>query len=213
MKRVGLFVVGVKTADFGGFKEGIELRFEEFCAEAFVNDAEVAAFWAAGGDFLVIITGVAFEFVGVGVESEREKTIGTEDFGAARFTDSEGARTAAIMKNQSLVAVLEVVFDGVKKCGAKIAVFGEIITVSQVDEVNFGLFGGSFGFFFDGNEGIFGFSEVVIFDIRGGGAEDKRDFEVFADGAGGADGRITGRIFLIIRGFVFLVDDDEAEVF
>ena len=125
----------------------------------------MVAFWAAGGEFLVIIAGVAFEFVGVGVESEREKTIGAEDFGAARFTDSEGTRAAAIMKNQSLASVFEVVFDGVKKCGAKIAVFGEIIAASQVDEVNFGLFGGSFGLFFDGNEGILMFQSFHFYQL------------------------------------------------
>ena len=60
--------VGVKADDIGSREEFAELSFEEFGADAFVDNRGVLAFWAGGGDFFSKATGVANKVVFVGVE-------------------------------------------------------------------------------------------------------------------------------------------------
>lgn len=94
----------------------------------------------------------------------------------------------------------------------KIAIFGEISAILEVDEEDFGVFGGGFGLFGKFDEGMAGFCEVIIDEIRGGGAEDAGDFLLAGNEAGETEGGVTGCVFLIIGGFVGFVDNDEAEV-
>lgn len=54
----------------------------------------------------------------------------------------------------------------------KVAIFGEIGTIFEVDKGDFGVDGSLFGFFGELDEGMMSFSEVIIDEIRGGGAED-----------------------------------------
>ena len=49
----------------------MEFGFEELGAKTFVNDAGMFAIWARRGDFGVESTGVAYELVGIRVESKR----------------------------------------------------------------------------------------------------------------------------------------------
>ncbi len=58
---------------------------------------------------------------------------------------------------------------------------------------------------------------MIIDDIGGGSAEETGDFLVrglaaCGDEAGETESGITGGVFLVIGGFVGLVDDDEAEI-
>lgn len=54
--------------------------------------------------------------------------------------------------------------------------------------------------------------EVIVDEIRGGGALEAGDFEGASDEAGEAQGGIARGVFLVIGGFVGFVDDDLAEV-
>ncbi len=58
----------------------------------------------------------------------------------------------------------------------KIAIFGEIGAVFEVDEGNFWVDGGLFGFFGEFDEGVVSLGEVVIGEIGSGGTEDTGDF-------------------------------------
>ncbi len=72
---------------------------------------------------------------------------------------------------------------------------------------------GSFGFFSEGDEGVFSVCEVKVGDERGGGAKQTRDFKSAGDERGEAEGGVFRGVFLVISGFVGFVDDDETEVF
>lgn len=104
--------------------------------------------------------------------------------------------------------ILEVGSDFLKKLIGEIAIFEEISTILEVDNVDFWVDGGGFGFFGELDEGMTGLGEVKIDDIGSGGAVDAGDFELSGDKTGQADGGIAGCIFLIIGAFVSLVDDN-----
>lgn len=209
---LGLFVVAIKTGNFGALEELFEFRFEEFGAETFVNNAGATTMGATGRDFFGVAADVTFEAVAVGVEDEGEMAVITEGLPTALFADGEGGGAAAIMKNQGLVAVLEVFGDGGEEGSAEITVLGELIAIFEVDEVDVGRFGGGFGFDVEADKSVFGLGEVEIGDTRGGAALEAGDFEGAGDEAGEAKSGIAGGIVLIIGGFVGFVDDDEAEV-
>lgn len=109
----------------------------------------------------------------------------------------------------------------------KVAIFGEISAVFEVDKGDFGVDGGLFGFFGEFDEGIMVFCEVIIDEIRGGGAEDAFWLRLYGfeglkfggfwlelanDEAGEAEGGVARGVFLVIGGLMGFVDDDEAEV-
>ena len=52
-------------------EEFLKFGFEEFGAKTFVNDAGMFAIWARRWNFGVETTGVAYELVGIRVESKR----------------------------------------------------------------------------------------------------------------------------------------------
>ena len=54
--------------------------------------------------------------------------------------------------------------------------------------------------------------EVIIYEVRGGRAEDAGDFEGAGDLAGEAKGGVAGGVFLVVGGFVGFVNQDKAEV-
>lgn len=56
---VGLLIIAVKTGDFCVGEEALELGFEEFRAETFMNNARMAALRARGGDFFFVTADVA----------------------------------------------------------------------------------------------------------------------------------------------------------
>lgn len=106
------------------------------------------------------------------MEGEGKVTIWTEGLPTAIFTDSHRGGAAAIMKNKGLMVILNIVLYFCQEKVRKIAIFGEIGTIFEVDEGNFGVNGGRFGFFGEFGEGIMNFGEVVVDEVRGGGAED-----------------------------------------
>lgn len=75
------------------------------------------------------------------------------------------------MKNKSLMFILNIVCYFCQEKVGKVAIFGEIGTIFEVDKGDFGVNGGLFSFFGELDEGTMSFSEVIIDEIRGGGAE------------------------------------------
>lgn len=108
IKAVFLIIITVKAGDLGLGKEAGELRFKEFGAKTFVDDAGVTAAGAAGGDFFLMTADVAGEKKTVGMEGHREITGRAEGLPTAFFTDSERGRAATIMKNEGLVPSLDI---------------------------------------------------------------------------------------------------------
>ncbi len=84
------------------------------------------------------------------------------------------------------------------------------MAVFEVDDGDFGVDCGIFGFSRELDEGAFGLGEVIIGDIGCGAAENARDFEVFSDKTSQAQSRVARRVFLIVSSFVGFVDHDEA---
>ncbi len=57
-ETVSFLIITVKTGDFCVGEETLELGFEEFRAETFMNNARVAALGARGGDFFFVAANV-----------------------------------------------------------------------------------------------------------------------------------------------------------
>lgn len=94
----------------------------------------------------------------------------------------------------------------------EVAVLGEIGAIFEIDEGDFGVDRGRFGFFGELDEGGVGFCEVVVDEIRGGGAENTGDFGGTGNEAGEAKRGVAGGVFLVVGGFVGFVNNDETEV-
>ena len=213
VERVALFVVGVEASDFDFWEEFFKFGFEEFGAEAFVEDAGVVAVGATGRDGFLMAASVAEELVTVGVESEGEETVGAEGLPAAVFAKGEWGGAAAVVVNEGLVAGGEVFFDVSEERVGEVAVFGERLARGGVDDLDAGGDGGGFGLFGEEDEGVFVFGEEEVGDEGGGGAKEASDFEGAGEEGSEADGGVFGGVFLVVGGFVGFVDDDEAEVF
>ncbi len=108
--------------------------------------------------------------------------------------------------------ILNIVFYGCQERVGKIAIFGEKIAILEVDDSSLGGDGGGFGFLSESNESVMSPSEVIIDDIRGGGAKNTGDLLGGGNEAGEAESGIARRVFLIISAFVSFVDNDEAEI-
>ena len=106
------------------------------------------------------------------MEGKREITMRASKLVATIFTDAKRGGTTAVVKDKGLVVIFEVFGDGIKKWGAKIAVFGKLIAIFEVDNLDVWLDGGGFGFFGKRDKGVFGFSKVKVGNGGGGGAED-----------------------------------------
>ena len=106
----GFEVVAVKTGDFGFGEEAGEFGFKEFGAEAFVDEVGFVTLGAGAGDGSGVAAEVADEGVGVGVEGEGEVAVGTEGLPAAVITEGERGRAAAVMEDEGLVVLGEVMF-------------------------------------------------------------------------------------------------------
>ena len=91
------------------------------------------------------------------------------------FADTKRRRATAVVKNQGLAMIFEIIRDRFKERVAEIAVFTKFITVFKINNFDMRRNGGFFGFFGEGDKGIFGFGEVVIGEGRGGGTENARD--------------------------------------
>ena len=146
------------------------------------------------------------------MKSEREEAARTECLPTAVFADSHWSGAAAVVVDEGLIAVAEVFFDCREERIGEVAIFGEVVALSEVDDFDVGSDGGSFCLFGEGDEGAFGLGEVEVGDERGGGAEEAGDFEVAGDERGEAEGGVFGSVFLVVGGFVRLVDNDESEI-
>lgn len=132
---------------------------------------------------------------------------------AAFFAKRERGGAAAVVVNESLVAIRKILLDGGEKVVGEVAVFSEGFARGEVNDFDIGLNSGGFGFFCEGDEGVFGFGEVKVGDERGGRAEKARDFESAGEEGGEAEGGVFGGVFLVVGGFVGFIDDNEAEIF
>lgn len=105
-------IIAIEAGDFAIWVELFELGFEELGAEAFVNDAGMVTIRAGRGDFGLVIASMARESIRVGMEDERQETIRAESLPAAFFAKCHRGGTASIMKNESLMVSLDIVFYG-----------------------------------------------------------------------------------------------------
>ena len=208
----GFEVVAVKTGDFSLGKEAGELGFEEFGAEAFVDEVWLVTLGTGTGDRGGVAAEMADEGIGVGVEGEGEVAVGAEGLPAAVITEGERGGTAAVVEDEGLVVLVEVVLEGGEQRLGEIAVAREEGAVLEVDDGDGGGLGGGFGLMVEGDKGGFLASEVIIDEVGSGGAENAGDFEGSGNVAGEAKGGIAGGVFLVVGGFVGFVDEDEAEV-
>ena len=55
---------------------------------------------------------MADEFESIGVKSKRQEAVGTEGLPATVFADCQRCGAAAVVKNEGLVVIFEVLFDG-----------------------------------------------------------------------------------------------------
>ena len=177
-----------------------------------MDDVGALAFGAGRGDGLAMAASVAAEGVIVAMESEREETVRAEGLPATSFAERDRGGAAAIMEDQGLVVMGEVIFDALEKGVGKIAITSEILAIFEIDDGGADGSGGSFGLSSKSDERMFAFSKVIIGDEGGGGTEETSDAELAGGEAGEADGGVFGGVFLEIGGFVGLVDDDEAEI-
>ena len=73
--------------------------------------------------------------------------MGASGLPATVVADGEGGRAAAVVKDEGLMMIFEVMLDVFEELIGKVAVFGEICAIFKVDEVDFWRDGGGFGFF------------------------------------------------------------------
>lgn len=147
------------------------------------------------------------------MESEGKETVGAEGLPATFFAESEGRGAAAVVIDESLVAVLEILCDGGEEGVGEVAIFGERFARGETDDFDLWRYGRGFGLFRESDEGVFGLSQVEVGNERGGGAEEARDFEGASEEGGEAEGGVFRGVFLVVGGFVGFVDDDETEIF
>jgi len=169
---LGFLVIAVKPGDFGLWEESRELGFEKLGTKAFVNNAGVVTLWTACRDFFGVATEVTAQSIIIGVEGQGKVAIRAEGLPAAVLADGHRGRTTSIMKNKSLMFILNIVCYFCQEKVGKVAIFGEIGAVFEIDKRDFGVDGGLFGFFGELDEGMMSFSEVIVDEIRGGRAED-----------------------------------------
>lgn len=108
---LAFFIVTVKTGDFGFGEEAGEFGFEEFGTETFMDNTRDLTAGARFGHFFLVATEVTDECIAIGVKGHREVAIGAEGLPTAVFTESERSGTAAVMKNQGLAVVFEILPD------------------------------------------------------------------------------------------------------
>ena len=126
------------------------------------------------------------------MESEREEAVGAECLPAAVFADGHRGGAAAVVVDESLVAVVEVLFDCCEESVGEVVIFSKVVTLGEVDNFDVGSDGGGFGFFGERDKGVFRLGEVEVGDERGGGAEEAGDFEVASDERGEAESAERG---------------------
>ena len=162
IKSFPLFIVSVKTSNSCSFEEFFEFSFKEFCAEAFMNNADRVAFWTGMRDFCIKTARVTEERKRVGVESEREETGWTEGLPAAFFADSERGGAATVVEDEGLAVIFEIFSDSRNEFVAEIAVFGKILSIFEIYDANLWGDGGILRLLCKGDEGIFPSSNIKI---------------------------------------------------
>ncbi len=146
-KVLTFFVIAIKTGDFGIRKKAGKFGLKEFRTESFVNDARSLTDRAGFGDLFLVAAEVTSKGIAIGMQGHRQITIGAKGLPAAIFTESERRGAAAVMENQSLVVIFEILADILEQEIRKIAIFGKISTIFEVDDSDFGINGGGFGLF------------------------------------------------------------------
>lgn len=202
----GFEIVAVKTSELGLGKEFLEFGGKKLGAEAFMKEIGLVTLRTEAGDGRGVAAEVADEGISVGVESEGEIAMRAESLPTAVSTESERGGATAVVEDESLMVLGEVTLDGGEKRLGEIAVFDEETAILKVNDGGDRRLSGVFSLMIKLNEGRFLAREVIINDIGGGGAEDARDFEGVGDVAGETQGGVTGRVFLIVGGFVGFVD-------
>lgn len=76
-----------------------------------MDDAGGLAFRTGFGDFFLVTAEVTGESIAISMQSHGEVTIRAEGLPTAVFAEGERGRTAAIMKNQGLMMVFEILLD------------------------------------------------------------------------------------------------------
>lgn len=177
-----------------------------------MKDAGTVATRTARRNFGFVTAEVAAEGVGIGVEGEGEVTVRAEGLPATVFADGERRRTSAIMKNQSLMFIFKISFDFCQKLIGEVAITEEVVAIFKVDNGDFRVESGSFGLLGELNKRMFGFREIIIGEVRGGGAKEAGDLEGASHEAGKTSSGITRGVFLVVGSFVGFVDNNEAKI-
>ena len=86
------------------------------------------------------------------MESEGEEAARAERLPTAVFANGHWSGAAAVVVDEGLVAVAEVFFDCRKERVGEVAIFGEVVTLSEVDDFDVGGDGGGFCLFGEGDE-------------------------------------------------------------
>lgn len=73
------------------------------------------------------------------MESEGEITIRAEGLPTAIFANGHRGRATTIMKNKGLIFILNIILYFCQEEVGKIAIFGEIDTVFEIDKGDFGV--------------------------------------------------------------------------
>ncbi len=175
-ETAGFFIITIKSGDFSLRKETDEFGFKQFSAKTFVHNAGMMTIWAARGDFGFVPTEVTSEFISIRVEIHGDVAIRAERLPTAIFANGHWRRTTTIMKNQSLMISLEIIFDFCQKLVGKIAILMKIITITEVNDGNFWLDSGGFGLSREFNESMMGLSEVKIDNVGRGGTINTGNF-------------------------------------
>lgn len=177
-----------------------------------MNNAGMVTLWTGARHFSGMTANMTTERIIISVQSERQITFGTKRLPAAFFAQGHRGRTTTIMKNESLMMMLKIIIDSCQELIGKIAIFAKISAITQINDGKIRRNGGGFSFFGEFDKGMTGLCEVIIDQIRCSGALKAGDFQSASDKTSEAEGGIARWVFLIIGGFVGLVDDDLAEV-
>ncbi len=108
--------------------------------------------------------------------------------------------------------MLEIVLDVGEEGSGEVMILGELVALFEIDDGDLSGGRGRLGLLAEFGESVLRLGEVIIDDIRGGGAEEAGNLELGGHEASQTQSGVAGRILLIISAFVGFVDDDETEI-
>ncbi len=206
--------VGVEARDLGGGEDLAENDFGFFGAVSLLANCGIVAVGAGAGDDGLVAADVADEAFFGAVVGEGDGAVVALDDVAAGWALEGAGEAAAVEEDDDLFVRFEAFFNGsTKDVGDDgVAPFVFLGLDAHIDNAGEGE-GSSIGALGEFDELVF--TELGVlesFERGGGGAEeDGAFFEMTADD-GEVTGVILGWVFLFVGGFVFFIDDDEAEV-